>query len=154
MFGLSALAMGRQEMKFSIIIPTCNRPDRLAQCLVSLSNLKFPTQEFEVVVVDDGSRDPLDGVVEKFDDQLNIRLLRTSNQGPGAARNTGAEHAKGEFLAFTDDDCEADENWLNHLDDVFKEFGECMIGGRTVNRLTKNYFSMASQFIVDLAYSF
>ena len=141
-------------MKFSIIIPTCDRPDRLDHCLVSLSKLEFPTENFEVVVVDDGSQEPLDTVVGEFDDQLNISLLRTSNQGPAAARNTGAEHAKGEFLAFTDDDCEADENWLNRLDDVFTEFGECMIGGRTINRLTKNYFSMSSQFIVDLAYSF
>ena len=141
-------------MHFSVIIPTCNRPDRLQRCLNSLAKLDFPKHEFEVVVVDDGSKKALDSVVDEFHDQLKLTLLRTTNQGPSAARNTGSEVATGKFLAFTDDDCDPDPDWLSRLQDGLGNSEECMAGGRTVNRLRKNCFSMASQFIVDIAYAF
>ena len=80
---------------FSIVIPTYNRPTRLSACLAAMSQLDYPRDRFEVVVVDDGSPTPMDAVVQPLRSQLNISLIRQSNAGPAAARNVGAQKGKG-----------------------------------------------------------
>src|SRR5690349_8782081 len=99
----------------SIIIPTYNRPAPLEQCLKALSQLDYPRDRFEVVVVDDGSTISPAGIVEGFCSRLDIRMLRQANAGPAAARNLGAQEAKGQILAFTDDDCLPDPAWLGRM---------------------------------------
>ena len=92
---------------FSVVVPTYERPARLAACLRSLARLGYPRERFEVLIVDDASARPPLEAIEQFRDALDLKLLeQTKNAGPAAARNLGARHASGEFLAFTDDDCE------------------------------------------------
>lgn len=81
---------------FSIIIPTYSRPEQLVACLQSLTHLDYPRDRFEVIVVDDGSDMPLEGVVTPLRNWLEVTLLRQMNSGLGVARNTGAARAKGE----------------------------------------------------------
>lgn len=100
----------------SVIIPTCNRPTRLRDCLDCLASQQFDGS-FETVVVDDGSDDPdaVEEVVHRsgLDD---ISLLRFPTPGgPATARNRGAEHATGDLLLFTDDDTLPDEQWLEEI---------------------------------------
>jgi len=116
--------------------------------------LAYHVDGFEVVVVDDGSRTPLDGVVEPFRDKLNVTLIRQRNQGPGAARNAGALVARGHFLAFTDDDCRPASDWLQKLETRFGDTPDGMIGGRVISPLKHNPYSTASQLIIDMAYAF
>ncbi|ACK72574.1 glycosyl transferase family 2 [Gloeothece citriformis PCC 7424] len=137
---------------FSIIIPTYNRPERLATCLESITHLNYPSDRFEVIVVDDGSKVSLDSVVKPFQDTLNLTLLRQTNAGPATARNTGATHAKGKFLAFTDDDCQLDPNWLKNIETHLTEDQPCLLGGKTINALPDNIFSTASQLLIDYLY--
>lgn len=139
---------------FSVIVPTYARPRQLALCLEALAGLDFSHDQFEVVVVDDGSPTPPREVTASFADRLSITLLTQPNAGPGAARNTGAAHARGQFLAFTDDDCTPEKGWLSRLEAAFREAPDCLLGGRTVNRLTGNAYAAASQVIVDAAYAF
>lgn len=139
---------------FSIIIPTYNRPKQLANCLWSLSNLQYPCDRFEVIVVDDGSTVPLISLVESFQDQLDITLVTQENVGPSAARNAGAAHAKGKFLAFTDDDCMLALDWLEIVASRFREKPDCVIGGRTINLLANNIYSSTSQLIVNVVYRY
>jgi glycosyltransferase involved in cell wall biosynthesis len=139
---------------FSVIVPTHGRPRQLATCLESLAQLQAPAGSFEVVVVDDGSPEPLDGVVKPYHKRLDLTLLRQPNGGPGSARNAGAAVARGRFLAFTDDDCSPAPDWLVALARRFEKTPQRMIGGRTVNRLTRNPYAMASQLIVDMVYAF
>jgi len=75
---------------FSIVIPTYNRPKQLASCLQAIEGLTYPRDRFEVIVVDDGSRTPLDSIVNKFSDRVAVRLILQSNAGPASARNRGA----------------------------------------------------------------
>lgn len=145
--------MERKKHFFSIIIPTHNRPDKLADCLESLSLLDYPRDQFEVIVIDDGSNTSLKSVVAPFVDQLDLALLKQTNAGPAAARNTGAEKAKGKFLAFTDDDCTPAPDWLQKLAEHFTEVPVRAIGGRILNTLSKNLYSTTSQIIVDVAYA-
>lgn len=105
-----------------------------------------------MIVVDDGSELPLETVVAPFRKQINLALLKQTNAGPAAARNTGAKHAKGDFLAFTDDDCTPASDWLKVLAKYLEDTPNCLVGGRTINRLTDNIFSATSQLIVDIVY--
>lgn len=139
---------------FSVIIPTYNRPERLATCLNSLVRLKYPRDRFEVIVVDDGSPTSPAAIVAAYEKQIDIRLITQINAGPATARNTGTEQAKGEFLAFTDDDCAPDANWLSALAHQFANAPDAAIGGHTLNALSDNSYSTASQLLIDYLYSY
>lgn len=139
--------------RFSILIPTYARPQQLANCLRSLTQLNYPRDRFEVIVVDDGSPMSLETVVEPLRTQLDLLLLRQSNAGPAAARNYGATRAKGEFLAFTDDDCAPDPEWLSHLAKHFMQTPDRLLGGYTRNALTTNPYACMSQLILEGVYA-
>ena len=138
----------------SIIIPTYNRPRELASCLESLTRLESPAGGFEVIVVDDGGPEPLDAVVEPFHERLDLRLLRQANAGPGAARNAGTAAARGRFVAFTDDDCWPQPEWLCRLAARLERDPGLLVGGRTLNRLVDNAFATTSQVIIHVVYAF
>ncbi len=139
---------------FSIIIPTYNRQDQLFVSLEALAGLNYPRDRFEVIVVDDGSHTSLEGIVDSVRDRLDARLLRQPNSGPAAARNKGAAQARGEYLAFIDDDCYPAPDWLNELADGFARRPDHAIGGRTLNGLDRNPFSAFSQMIIDETYRY
>ena len=139
---------------FSIIVPTYNRPDRLENCLKAIAELDYPRDCFEVIVVDDGSKTPLNSVVLPFQNQIPIKLLRQENAGPAAARNRGATEAKGEYLAFTDDDCQPTADWLTQFAASFANSPQAMLGGKTINALQSNPFSTASQNLIDYLYEY
>ena len=140
-------------MKFSVVIPTFDRPGDLLRCLAALARIDYPKHEFEVIAVDDGGSADLDTLVAPFGTELNLRLLRQPNQGPAAARNFGASQAAGSFLAFIDDDCEPQAGWLLALDAAVAGAPQGLIGGHVVNGLPRNPYSAASQEIVDFLHS-
>ena len=139
---------------FSIIVATYNRPTQLGECLESFACLDYPRPCFEVIVVDDGSQTPLEAVVMPFTDRLDVTLLRQANAGPGIARNAGAARARGQFLAFTDDDCRPADDWLRILALRFRAEPDRAVGGRTVNALPANLYATASQVLVDYVYAY
>lgn len=141
-------------LKFSVIIPTYNRPQKLANCLDFLAALDYPTDQFEVVVVDDGGDAALDSIVDSHRETLSIALLRQQNAGPGAARNRGVEAATGDYLAFTDDDCMPHADWLSKLSARLTEMPDALVGGHVLNALTENLYSSASQQLIDYLYDY
>ena len=86
---------------FSVVIPVYNRAAALARAIASVRAQSFA--DFEIVVVDDGSKDDPRAVIEALNDP-RIRFIRQDNAGGGAARNTGIDHAQGAFVAFLDSD--------------------------------------------------
>jgi GT2 family glycosyltransferase len=124
----------------------------LFNCLQALRVLDYPRDRFEVIVVDDGGDTSLHPTVAPFRSELTMSLVEQSNAGPAAARNAGAERARGEFLAFTDDDCLPEPSWLKELAGALAAAPECMIGGATVNAVTGNLCSVASQLITEVVY--
>ncbi|HEV8525778.1 MAG TPA: glycosyltransferase [Terriglobales bacterium] len=146
--------MTQQTPTFSVIIPTHNRPGQLASCLESLARQNYPREHFDVVVVDDGSREPLTALVAPFQPRIDVSLHRQPRTGPAAARNTGTKLARGQFLAFTDDDCEPAPDWLGSLAASFAAAPDHVIGGRTINTLADNPYSRTSQAIVDIVYTY
>lgn len=139
---------------FSIIIPTRNRPQQLRRCLAACARLDFPRDQYEVIVVDDGSTPPLPADVTAAAPDVMVQLLRQPNQGPAAARNAGATAARGTYLAFTDDDCAPDSAWLQGLHAALANGDGLLVGGRTVNALTDNLFATASQLLIDYLYAY
>jgi glycosyltransferase involved in cell wall biosynthesis len=136
---------------WSVIVPTFSRPDRLASCVDAVAALHPPPGGFEIVVVNDGGSEPDNAVraAALAGNATDAHFLTQANQGPGAARNLGAESARGIWLAFTDDDCAPDRDWLVALSDALARLPDALAGGAVVNALHDNVFSETSQVLVD-----
>ena len=89
-------------MKYSIIIPVYNRPDEVDELLQSLCDQS--QKDFEVIIVEDGSKVPCKEVCDKYAGMVDLHYYTKENGGPGQARNYGARHAKGDYLIVLDSD--------------------------------------------------
>jgi len=98
-------------MKVSIIVPVYNEEKTITDCLESLKKQTY--KDFEIIIVDDGSSDKTLEVLKKS----GIKFYQQEHLGPGAARNLGAKHAKGEILVFVDADMTFDKNFIRKLID-------------------------------------
>ena len=101
-------------MKYSIIVPVYNRPDEVDELLESLSNQT--QQDFEVIIVEDGSVKPCKDVCDKYAGILALHYYAKENSGPGQSRNYGAERANGEWLIVLDSDVVLPEGYLAAVD--------------------------------------
>ncbi len=81
-----------------------------------------------------------------------MRIIRQVNPGPAAARNYAAREAKGELLAFIDDDCEAHANWLERLLETNRQHPQALVGGSSRNAVHDNIFCVTNHLILDLVY--
>ncbi|HEC35334.1 MAG TPA: glycosyltransferase, partial [Anaerolineae bacterium] len=95
----------------SVIIPAYNAEETLGGCLAALEAQSLSRDRYEVIVVDDGSTDRTAEVARA----CGVHLIRQANAGPAAARNQGAQAARGEILLFTDADCEAAPDWIEQM---------------------------------------
>ena len=95
----------------SVVICVYDGADTLATSLRSVCAQSFPRERYEVIVVDDGSTDDSARIASQFD----VELLRRPHRGLAAAKNTGWQAARGDWVAFTDDDCAATRHWLRYL---------------------------------------
>src|SRR6202045_267740 len=96
--------------RVSVVVCAYNAERTMDQCLASLAVLNYP--DYEVIVVNDGSRDRTREIAEGYE---YCRIINQPNKGLSAARNVGAEAATGEIVAYTDSDCVADPDWLTYL---------------------------------------
>lgn len=137
-------------LRWSVVVPTYDRPERLRACLAALVATDLPAGSVEVVVVDDGGARPAAPVVaELADGPVLLRVHRQDNAGPATARNTGARLARAPRLAFTDDDCAPTPGWLLGLDRALSASPDALVGGRTVNALTGDGWAEATQLVTD-----
>ena len=110
-------------MLFSIIIPLYNRPQEIDELLFTLIQQDY--QNFEVLIIEDGSKLGARSIVESYSDKLNIRYFYKENEGQGFARNYAFEQANGDYFIIFDSDCLIPKDYLtivknylehNHLD--------------------------------------
>jgi GT2 family glycosyltransferase len=138
---------------FSIIVPTHDRIDQLALCLGAMRQLEYPRSDFEVIVVDDASIMPAETLAAHPAIEVGVRFLRTdTNQGPAAARNLGARHARGRYLAFTDDDCLPPPDWLQKLRNLLEVTPASMVGGPVASGSPNSLCSAASAAILEAVF--
>lgn len=111
----------------SVVVCSYNGARTLRACLESLMRLDYP--EHEVILIDDGSVDATPQIAAEFP---LVRYHRQDNRGLSVARNVGAELAQGEIVAYTDDDCEVDEDWLRYLVRAMQDQQVVAIGGPNI----------------------
>jgi len=107
----------KNQPRISVIIPTYNRAHLIGRAIKSVLNQTY--QDFEIIVVDDGSTDNTEEVVKSFNDARISYIRHEKNKGEAAARNTGIEAAKKEYIAFQDSD---DESFPQRLEKQIKIF--------------------------------
>ncbi len=125
---VAAQPVSSAAVSISIIIPALNEERMIGRCLESLAKLAFSRDRFEVLVVDNGSRDKTLEIAESFQDRLNLRVLQKTNVRISALRNLGARAATGDILAFLDADCLAPEDWLDRILELAPADGAGVLG--------------------------
>lgn len=141
-------------MFFSILIPTRDRPKLLNRCLESIGLLDFPRDAFEVIVIDDGSRPPVDDIVARHAAAIPVRLLQQGGHGPARARNLGLAEARGRYILFTDDDCRLHPGCLRAYQRAFEVDPTAAWGGHIQPDEANPIFGDASQLLVTYLYRY
>lgn len=145
--------MGQAIPLASVVVMTFNRPDSLHRCLTSLAAQSLAPQSFDVVVVDVSSP-PVDQVLVPFRQRLQLIYQPAPNRGVAANRNLGASRARGEVLAFLDDDCIASTTWLAELVTVVQRDPNALVGAPTVHPAPATATAAAGQVITELVDGF
>jgi GT2 family glycosyltransferase len=119
--------------------------------LEGVSRLEYPREKFETIVVDDGSDLPLESeaTAEPFPSPFSLKFVRLPNSGPARARNYGVSVSRGEWLAFIDDDCVPEPDWLQRMDEAAGRYPCGLLGGRVVNGCPENIFAEVNQQLLD-----
>ena len=113
---------------FSIIIPSFNRTHIIDRAIQGVLQQTF--QDFEILIVDDGSTDNTQAIVKEYSADLKIKYIYQNNQGVCSARNTGAKEANGAYLIFLDSDDTVEKSWLQDFYDSLKK-NQCRIGSNS-----------------------
>jgi len=100
------------DLLVTVIIPAFDAEKTIKECLKALLRQSIERARYEIIVVDDGSTDATPDIVARYP---SVRLVRQSNAGPAAARNRGAQEARGEILLFTDADCVPAPDWIERM---------------------------------------
>ena len=140
------------NITFSVVVPTYNRLRLLRNTLESLFKQDFP--DYEIIVVDDGGNDGTAEYLAELTRNGRIHGISQANAGLAATRSAGLAVARGEFVAFTDDDCVVPPDWLKRYREAFLRTGAAGIGGATetgnpgnayafVNDIMHNHFKRA-----------
>ena len=106
-------------MFFSIIIPLYNRPQEIKELLETLTLQTY--KQFEVLVIEDGSKDAAAEIVKSFSDKLDVKYFVKNNSGQGFTRNFGFERAKGGYFIIFDSDCLIPDNYLEIVNNSISE---------------------------------
>ena len=114
-------------MKYSIIVPVFNRPDEVDELLESL--LSQEEKDFEVIIVEDGSKVPCKKVCDKYADRLDLHYYYKDNSGPGQSRNYGAERAKGDYLLILDSDVVLPKGYIHAVSEELNREPADAFGG-------------------------
>jgi len=148
------------KKKLSIVVPVYNVEKYLEKCLMSLVSQDLKISDYEIIVVNDGSKDNSELVALKFSKNYsNIKLINKENGGVSTARNRGIDIARGEYIMFVDGDDYIEENILNYLVDfvISNKLEVGLFGirneGDEIN-CEKKYFLESKVTGIDLYYNY
>ena len=127
-------ASGGRLLRVSVVVPTYNRCDKLRQCILGLQRLQLEGLDVDVRIQDDGSTDGTEALVREllasYDGPVRFHYQRQENQGPAVARNAGIMASDASFVAFIDDDCIPEPQWLRELVGGFTAALVAGVGGK------------------------
>ncbi len=101
--------------RISVIVPALNEARVIGHCLESLAASDFPKEQFEVILVDNGSKDATVEIARSFSERMQVTILERRGVRISGLRNWGVKHASGEIVAFLDADCVAPPSWLKDI---------------------------------------
>jgi glycosyltransferase involved in cell wall biosynthesis len=131
--------------RWSVVVPARGPCPDLEKLLTALARQTYSCGDFELVVVDDGSPDP---VRLPAGAPFPAKLIRQRGSGPGPARNRGIAEAQGEWVAFTGADCEPAPNWLASLESASRRWPAAGLGGAVRCGLPESAPAMTSHLVV------
>lgn len=102
------------KISFSIIIPVYNRPQEIDELLASLTKQSY-SDDFEILIIEDGSTESSEAIVHKYQSQLNLKYFFKENSGAGASRNFGMQKATGNYFVILDSDVIVPEQYLSEV---------------------------------------
>lgn len=147
-----------QAPKISVIICSYNRQDYIIQAIDSLYDQSVPRSDFEVIVVDNNSKDNTTAVVREYIDahpDLNIQFMNEPEQGASWARNTGAKYVHSPLLVFMDDDAVAEKDFLKNILNFFEGHPDATgLGGRIIPRYIPEEPKWMSHHVASLVGNF
>ena len=119
-------------MKLSVIVPSYNAEKTLGRTLESLLSSNMKKSDYEIIVIDDGSKDSTVKVAKKY----GVRVFARKHAGPAAQRNFGVRSAKADIVFFTDSDCVVPKDLLRRVMDDFRKEDIAGVGGvyKTLNK--------------------
>lgn len=145
MTALTGETKGEAGLRISVVVCTHNRANKLANCLAQLTDQSLDRLSYEVVVVDDYSTDATPTVADRYATRV---VHNERNLGLAASRNVGVAAAVAPIIAFTDDDCVPDREWLHELLEAFSDPGVLGVGGMIIplrtNHLLLRYYEANS----------
>jgi len=142
--------LSEPTVTFSVIVPTGNRLPVLKLNLDSLFAQEY--SGYEIIVVNDGSRDGTREYLEEIRREKGFRVIELADKGVATARNAGAKAAQGRLLAFLDDDCSVSPTWLTDLTSALDRHGASLVFGNVRNDLVDSDCSVVhhemNQFLI------
>lgn len=102
------------KLKYSIIVPVYNRPNEVDELLESLIKQDFQ-QEYEIIIIEDGSKETSEEIIKKYESKLNIQYFYKENSGPGGSRNFGMRKASGDYYIILDSDVIVPKHYLSEI---------------------------------------
>lgn len=138
-------SLGMDKPILSIIIPVYNVEKYIKQCLDSIFNQHVDNNLFEVIIVNDGTKDSSMNIISLYNFHTNLYIINQQNQGLSVARNNGLKAAKGEYVWFVDSDDWLVANSLNYICNLLKENGETDIFASVLN----NFYESTGELQVE-----
>lgn len=128
------------DVSISVVVSTFNRAEYLKKCIGSLIKLNF--DNFEIIIVNDGSTDNTGSYLDSLKNDKIKSIHHKENLGLSSARNSGIKAAKYNIIAFIDDDCLADKNWLRKIAEGFTDDNIGFVIGQVfyIKKDYKGYF--------------
>ena len=122
-----------KQMRLSVVIPTKNRSDLLSENLESLLAQTLPSEEFEVIIVDNGSTDNTKEIISSFKDKIeNLKYFYIEKPGLHVGRHKGLKEATSDILVYADDDIVAFPEWLEGIWESFQDERVVLVGGKNL----------------------
>lgn len=110
-----------RKLHVSIIIPAYNEEKVIKDCLNSIANVDFPRNQYEVIIVDDGSNDNTADIVQSFTKKYShFKIVSKGNGGKASAQNLGLKFARGEYVLITDADAVVEDDWIIKMVNAIK----------------------------------
>lgn len=136
-----------ETLNVSVIVPVFNGAETLEACIESLLALDYPTDQRELIFVDNVSTDRTAEILQLY--SKDIRVVFEARKGPAAARNRGLRQARHEIVAMTDADCAVDCGWLRHLVQPLMEPAVGLVGGTILSKRPANLIERFGERIHD-----